>query len=41
VTPNGGLQTWNASGRTDLVASMTITSNAANTVAQVVVRASN
>jgi hypothetical protein len=41
VTPNGGLQTWNATGRTDLVASMTITSNAANTVAQVVVRASN
>lgn len=40
VTPNGGLMNWNATGRTDLVANLTITSNAVNTVAQVVVRAS-
>lgn len=40
VTPNGGLQTWNAPGRTDLVTNLTITSGAANTVAQVIVRAS-
>ena len=39
VTPNGGLQTWNSAGRTDLVTNLTITSGAANTVAQVVVRA--
>ncbi len=39
VTPNGGLQTWNSTGRTDLLENLTITSGAANTVAQVVVRA--
>lgn len=39
VTPNGGLQTWNSAGRTDLVTNLTITSGAANTVAQVVIRA--
>jgi len=40
VTPNGGLQTWNATGRTDLLENLTITSGAVNTTAQVVVRAS-
>lgn len=39
VTPNGGLQTWNSTGRTDLLENLTITSGAANTVARVVVRA--
>jgi len=40
VTPNGGLQTWSAPGRTDLVTNLTITSAAVNTVAKVIVRAS-
>ena len=40
VTPNGGLQTWNATGRADLLTNLTITSNAVNTVAQVVIRTS-
>ena len=40
VTPNGGMQTWNSTGRTDLLENLTITSGAVNTVAKVVVRAS-
>lgn len=40
ITPNGGLQTWNAPGRTDLIDDLTITSSAANTVVRVVIRAS-
>lgn len=40
VTTTGGLQTWNATGRTDLLENMTITSAAPNTVCKVVVRAS-
>ena len=40
ITPNGGLQTWNSTGRTDLLENLTITSGAVNTVAKVVVRAS-
>ncbi len=40
ITPNSGLQTWSAPGRTDLLTDLTITSVAANTVAQVVIRAS-
>ena len=40
IVPNGGMQTWSAPGRTDLLENLTITSGAANTVAKVVVRAS-
>lgn len=40
AAPNGGLQTWSAPGRTDLINDLTITSGAVNTVCKVVVRAS-
>jgi hypothetical protein len=40
VTPNGGFQIWNSTGRTDLLENLTLTSNAANTVCRLVVRAS-
>lgn len=40
VTPNGGWQIWNSTGRTDLLENLTITSNAATTTARVIVRAS-
>jgi hypothetical protein len=40
VAPGGGHQTWSATGRTDLIDDLTITSGAANTVAKIVIRAS-
>lgn len=40
VTPNGGFQTWNSTGRTDLIGSLTITSAAANTTGKIVIRSS-
>lgn len=40
VSVNGGFQTWNSTGRTDLIGSLTLTSAAANTAGTIVIRAS-
>jgi hypothetical protein len=40
ITTNGGFQTWNSTGRTDLIGSLTLTSAAANTAGTIVIRAS-